>query len=366
MNLAIFLSFKETMKIMRTAGQDGRFINYYLEPYSRAFDHIYIFSYGNETFEFPFKNVTLVPNRKNTPIYWYNFTLPFAEKEILKTCRVVRLMQFTSIIPAIIAKKLYGIKVIATYGFPYSIFLKVKKSYLKFALWRLVELLTLKQTDKFIVTYEGNEKFLLKNGVSKEKVALLPNGVDTSIFRPTDKGFDEKNIRLLFVGRLEVEKNLIGLAQAIASSKYKKALGITFIGKGSLQGEIEKILKDSGIRHKIIPSLPHQELIAHYQQADIFMLPSFAEGYPKVLVEAMACGLPSVVGKYEGYEYVVSDKVNALSCEHSAKDITAKLDELIENVPLRKIIAKGARKFTEEHNDIKKILQKEIEVIQSL
>ncbi|MFA6136375.1 MAG: glycosyltransferase family 4 protein [Candidatus Paceibacterota bacterium] len=361
MNLAIFLSFKESMEIMRRVGQDNRFIEYYLKPYSKNFEKIYIFSWINETYSFPIKNVFLVPNRRNINPYLYNLFLPFINKIEIRECSVIRLMQLTPIIPAVISKFVYKIPIIATYGFIYGNLFKTQKKKTQSIIWNILERFLVNRPDKYIVTYKNTLNHLLKRGVNKKKINLLPNGVDTKIFKPINN--ENKKINLLFIGRFETEKNILNLAEALSILENGSNYFITLVGDGSLK---KNLIAKLDIGYQIIPSVPHNQLVKYYQKSDIFLLPSLSEGYPKVLIEAMSCGLACVVGKYLGHEQIIKDRENGIVCDFNPENICHKIELLTKDKKLREKISKNARDFVLKNNDIKNILEKEITLIKSL
>ncbi len=367
MNLAIFLSFKESMGIMRKVGQDSRFIEYYLKPYSQNFEKIYVFSWANEIFEFPVKNIELIPNNKNINPYLYNLLMPFIHRQILKKCSVIRLMQFTSIIPAIISKLFFSNKIIATYGFPYFRSLKINGKKIFSYLWKILEKISINFVDKFIVTYRNNFDYLVGLGVNLKKIIILPNGVDISVFKPLITGISNNDkIRILFIGRFTREKNILNLSKALREVGNDKNIFFTLVGSGDLENNIVNLLENTEVNYKIIHSLPHNQLVPQYQNSDIFLLPSLTEGYPKVIIEAMACGLPCIIGAYPGHEQIITNGENGLVCGFTPKEIAEKINELIKNSKLRNKLSKNAREFVIKNNDIKKIVSNEIELIKSL
>lgn len=356
MKLSIFLAFKEGMKDLQNVGQDRRLVDYYLKEYSKKFDKIYVFSWKKEEYDFGIENVVLVSNSKNINMYLYNFLLPFLHRDILKQVSILRLMQFTPIIPAVISKLITGNKIIATYGYVYSEFLKTKRSYFKSFLWRIVEKIGLLFTDAVIVTSPKMERFVKDNNF-KNDLFLIPNSVNIKEFYPIDKS-NKEMFEVLFVGRFEVEKNIENFSKAVCGLKNK--IRLTLVGRGSLEQEIKKILDKGQVNYRIIQSLPHNELKELYQKTDIFVLPSFNEGYPKVLIEAMSCGASCVVSKFDGYQHIIKDYENGLICEFDKESIKEKILELINNETLRIKISKGARVFVEENNDIEKNMIKEL------
>ncbi|MCB0188061.1 MAG: glycosyltransferase, partial [Caldilineaceae bacterium] len=69
---------------------------------------------------------------------------------------------------------------------------------------------------------------------------------------------------------------------------------LTLIGEGPERAALAAQAEREGIAVTFLGTVPNQEIAAHLQQADLFVLPSKWEGHPKVLIEAMACGMPVV------------------------------------------------------------------------
>ena len=86
MNLGIFLPIGSSLAEQQKAGQDQRFIKYYLNNYALFFDQIYIFSYKNETYNLP-KHCFLIPNKFNLHRFLYTLFLPFVNFQIIKKNR---------------------------------------------------------------------------------------------------------------------------------------------------------------------------------------------------------------------------------------------------------------------------------------
>ena len=133
------------------------------------------------------------------------------------------------------------------------------------------------------------EKFLLGQGVSKNKIVALPNGVDTDLFHPVknpEKYALKKQLGLsldkkivLFVGRF-VPKKGFDKVLAVRSSKFQ----IVFAGGDAPETKVEDVV--------FLGKLSQIKLAQVYQAADIFILPSLGEGFPLSIQEAMATGLP--------------------------------------------------------------------------
>lgn len=131
---------------------------------------------------------------------------------------------------------------------------------------------------------------LLDHGSAPERVAVAPYGIDLEKFHPDLKlaRSTRQPLKLLFVGRINQRKGIKYLLQAIAAMPAAE-LELTVCGR-VLDGL--DLFEQAGARVRIRPSVSSEELVKAYQEADLFVLPSIAEGFGQVLLEALACGLP--------------------------------------------------------------------------
>ena len=131
---------------------------------------------------------------------------------------------------------------------------------------------------------------LIDHGALADSVEVVPYGIDLEYFHPdlrTSRHLDEP-LKLLFVGRINQRKGIKYLLQALALLPDAR-LELTVCGR-VLDGL--DLFKQAGARVHVRPSVSASELVSAYQAADLFVLPSIAEGFGQVLLEALACGLP--------------------------------------------------------------------------
>ena len=145
------------------------------------------------------------------------------------------------------------------------------------------------------------------------KLQTVRLGVDVHAFRPAQPriGDDSKRpLRVLCVGRLTPLKGQAVLLEAIAELKRRGvAAEVTMVVDGPSRDSLEELVR----RLEVAPlveftgAVGQDEIRAHYAAADVFCLPSFAEGLPVVLMEAMAMGLPVVTTRITGTPELVED-----------------------------------------------------------
>ncbi len=132
----------------------------------------------------------------------------------------------------------------------------------------------------------------------KKGKVISPSQLD-SVWLRQPKNTEIKNFKLLYVGRIRVEKGIFALSELI---RNKRDISLTIIG--SEKGRSNKI-NQSNI--KIFPTQSNKiKLIKHYDDHNIFVLPSFTEGHPMVLLEALARRRPVVI--FDEIKHVIGDK----------------------------------------------------------
>ena len=356
MNLGLLLSIGGSLSDYKKNGQFERMI-YYLNKYSKTFENVYIFSYLNENLVLP-KNCILIPNKFNLHRYLYTILLPLIERKYIKKCNILRITQITGATPGVISKILYKIPYISTYGFDYSSFANIENQKLALALINILKPVWLKFASAIIVT---NKKIQADLSAVKVKLLYIPNGVDTKLFKTKTPNIKGEIVKILFVGRLVRQKNLDCLINAVNRSKNKKNIKISFVGEGPEKEKLLSLAKGLNVNLNISPFRPLEDLPQVYQESDIFVLPSLIEGHPKVVLEAMASGLPVIATRVEGVTEIVKDNYNGLlSKPNDAFDLSEKIDILIADKPLVEKLVKNALETVINNYSLSNLLDLEI------
>jgi rhamnosyl/mannosyltransferase len=161
-----------------------------------------------------------------------------------------------------------------------------------------------------VFSQEQRAAVAAKYSVDAARIAVVPNGVD-DVFLHTGPRFPHLKPRLLFVGRLSVQKNLPQLLRALdgISDQFET----TLVGEGELEAQLRQAARDLGLKNvQFHGRADGPELRELYRNADVFVLPSEREGMPLVLLEALAMGLPIVATDVPGNRDLVSDGQNGL------------------------------------------------------
>ena len=174
----------------------------------------------------------------------------------------------------------------------------------------------------FVVPSWDVKKELLDSGFPEEKIILIPNGVDTGVFQPADEG-KKANRRaelklpagplVIYHGRLEEGKGLEVLLSAW-EEVYKQFpdAHLALVGAGNLRSRLQAGLAGKPHQGQVLFVASTDRVEAYLQAADIFVLPSLAEGLSNALLEAMSSGLAVVASEIGSNCAVVVNSVNGL------------------------------------------------------
>lgn len=146
--------------------------------------------------------------------------------------------------------------------------------------------------DHFHCLTEKAKKTLIAEGVNKNKITVIPYGIDLEHFKFQKRQFRTDKINLLFIARQEVQKGVFTLLKSWQKLKLDKRFNLRVVGKGSLA----HLWRKEGIQPEFVPYKQVPKLM-HW--ADILILPSqkdkyWEEYFGMVLLEAMAMGLPII------------------------------------------------------------------------
>src|SRR3989344_547483 len=357
MTLGLFLAIGESFGSLKKQGQDTLIVGQNLKTYSKYFDKVIVFSYAKEKYHLH-KNNELIENKFNLHRYIYAPFLPIINFRKFKECDVLRGLQITGGIPCVLARVFLKKPFVVNYGYDYEQVAKLEGKKILAFFYKIIIFIVLKFADAVIITSPSLKSKIDK--YSPRKIELIPNSVDTKLFSPVNK--KRKNVqRIMFVGRLEKQKNLFSLAAAVSALEYK--LKLIFIGDGNQKSKLLKFASRKKVDLEIIKPVPHDKLPSFLNSADIFVLPSFIEGHPKILLEAMSTGLPCIGSRVEGIKEIISHNKNGILTSTNSEGIKKSIRYLLKNHYLAQRLGKNARKYVTENLDSKKLLKKEIELL---
>jgi len=184
-----------------------------------------------------------------------------------------------------------------------------------------------------------------------ENVIRLPNGVNTDYFSPTPG----RDPLVLYTGALDARKGLFDLLEAakiVCESEPDARFVLT--GRGRLASKLQAKADELGLTEQVMfPGyVDRDELLEYYRRASVYINPSYYEGLPTGVLEAMACGLPVVATDVRGNSELVTPGKNGLLVPAKEPQELAAATLTILNDPTKqRRFAANARTLTEDRYD---------------
>jgi glycosyltransferase involved in cell wall biosynthesis len=178
--------------------------------------------------------------------------------------------------------------------------------------------------DRIIVVNREVEDLLIELGFRRDRIVRIPNGIDGSLFTRSDssaKRCARNNLSLpvgktvvLTVGRLTAVKgtDLLLEAWALLPQNIRASSSLVVVGDGPARADLNRLARARNVEDSVEFVGARPRIRDYYQAADIFVLPSRAEGLSNALLEAMASELPVVATAVGGASDIIEHGVNGL------------------------------------------------------
>ncbi|MGW8289398.1 MAG: glycosyltransferase family 4 protein, partial [Candidatus Bathyarchaeia archaeon] len=213
-----------------------------------------------------------------------------------------------------------------------------------------------KEADLIVtVSQYSLQKLIQLYEVDEAKIRVVPNGVDTQKFKPTEDcsgikdvvGGDSEHV-VLFVGNLIPRKGLHYLIEAAKHvTEEIDETKFVVVGDGPLKSHLIEYSKEQGVADNFVflGSVPDDWLLRLYSCADVFASPSIQEGQGITLLEAQATGKPVVAFNVTAIKEVVKNKETGLLVEPDSHELADALLALLSNQSLREKLGRSGREF---------------------
>lgn len=246
----------------------------------------------------------------------------------------------------------YGVRAVDTVGFIYT-----------YTIGRLI----LRAVDHVVVLGRSLIKYARWMGIPDNKVSVCPIGIDLETFRPTKSSRDirdefgivSSDIVITFVGRLEPVKGVAYLLEA-ADHLCNRFENIKFliVGDGPLRSKFEK-----HSNRRIIFAGWRNDVVNMLNAADIFVLPSIAEGLPISILEAYALAKPVIVTNVGAVPDLVSNgESGLLIAPRSWEQIEEAIRYLIDNPSIAQAMGVNGQEFIKRYHDWDYVIKKYEEI----
>ena len=219
-----------------------------------------------------------------------------------------------------------------------------------------------------------DRQLFLDNGWLDKRLTrlIISSGVNIDRYRQVERKRPRNPITILMVARLLWQKGIREYVEAarLVKSRFPDC-------RFQLAGEVDALHPDAVTEHDLekinadaaidfLGFLPKIE--DALMKADIFVYPSYyREGVPRVVLEASACGLPTIAADVPGTrEAVIGNKTGYLVKPENMDALVDGISKLVENAELREKMGKQARKMAKERFDINVIVDEQLDVYRSI
>ncbi len=302
----------------------------------------------------------LAPKRRATGrrALWWSLVGPLRHAREIAAAHAIKTNQLNSVPAALVAARRSGRPLVLRFGYLLSSSYHDSGRRLRARATRVLEGIAYRASSRVLVSSRDMERHVAGRGHGA-KVLVTPTYVDVATFAAkTDYDFAAP---LVWVGRLSAAKNLDKLIEACALV----GRDLTLIGSGELEAPLRAQAAAAPIRVEFAGRVPNELLAERLREHSVFMLPSFYEGLPKALIEAMACGLVCVASNVSGITDLIADGdtgylIDGFEAEDIARVLRRVMDEADGDVGRR------ARAFIERDFGLERYAEREAEVYAGL
>jgi glycosyltransferase involved in cell wall biosynthesis len=201
-----------------------------------------------------------------------------------------------------------------------------------------------------VVNHVEVPELLKRLGIPESHIIVTPCFyLDFEVFKPME--LPKTGKKVIFTGRLVPNKGIIELIQAFRLVVDVVAdAELMIVGDGILKEKLVNLTRELGIADRVEfkGMVPHEDIATCNNQCDIFVFPSYNEGAPRSVGEAMACGLPLITTNIGIMKEIIRNGENGLFITWEPKDIAEKILLLLQNKDLREKIAANGRQTVQQ------------------
>jgi glycosyltransferase involved in cell wall biosynthesis len=201
------------------------------------------------------------------------------------------------------------------------------------------------KADKIIAPSEFVFEYLVSQGVTSKKIAIVPYGFNSQDRNYSLKRFTgERKLRVLYVGAVNLMKGIPYLLKGI-DLLNDKDIEVRLVGPIFIN---ECVLKKWEERYKFIGQVPRSEVYSHYEWADIFVFPTLCEGSAGVIYEALSYGLPTITTPHSG-SVITDGKEGFIIPIRDEEAIALSIRKFIDSPRLLEEMSQAALELSKKH-----------------
>lgn len=202
------------------------------------------------------------------------------------------------------------------------------------------------------------DKFVVLTHEDKGYWGNLPNieVIPNAAMHVSENYSDVKNKRVIAVGRLDYQKGFDRLIEAwewIQGTGKLTDWRLDIFGQGEWKEMLQRMIEEKGLQHSVQIHRPTKQIGEEYVRSSLLVMSSHYEGFPMVMIESMACGLPVVSFDYKcGPKDIIQHGINGLLVpEGDIKALANAMMEVMTDETYRRMLSRNARKVVDTYSE---------------
>ncbi len=280
----------------------------------------------------------------------------------------------------ILLMKAFGIPIVATVHHPLPIDRKTDLTYMEKVGERLLRIMFYPFLMQHVVTNKMDRVIAVSRSAAEEtknafrvppnRLRVIHNGIDTTIFRRLDGERKERGRLILVANTRDRKKGFIYLLRALKLLAEEMDVRLTVVDDvGPDNDYAVGLAMRYGLEERVTFTgrVTVKELVRHYATAEVVVVPSLYEGFGLPAAEAMACGLPVVATTAGALPEVVEDgRSGILVPPRDSHALASAIRQLLEDEPLRREMGEAGRRRVERHFTWEEAARRTLEVYQEV
>jgi glycosyltransferase involved in cell wall biosynthesis len=340
-------------------GTIGRELSPYREYLNRGW-HVTIATFGRDESRPEAQEFALVyPPRPRLL-----FSLPWVLHQAIRRADILKTNQSVMAWWYVWAARLHGKAILLRCGYVAGEAIETTEGRtMRARLYQLREAWAFRNATFCLVPTETLRQWVLERyGVKEDRISVLPNFIDTTVFKPL-RGIDKPVRSVISVGNMTRVKNFELLVKACARAGASR---LTLYGDGPERTRLAHLARNLGLELNLPGRIPNEDLPQELQAHAVYAQTSSREGHPKSLLEAMACGMPCIGTRVPGTQDTIDHEKTGILCDMDVDAVALALERLFTSTSLCTVMGRNAASMVRERFSFDQVFEREHNIVKRI